>query len=242
MFHVKHVAPGKQVVPQVPAPPDIASRVFGTRLDLAQRYAQLLAGAGVEWGLLGPREVDRIWDRHLLNCGAVAELMEPGDRVVDIGSGAGLPGLPLLIAEPTLRVVLVESLLRRSEFLRRAVAELELEVEVIRGRAEDLSVRGSIGRCDFVVSRAVGALDQLTRWSLPLLRPGGRMVAMKGERAPDEIRECRRGMTALGVVDVRVVQCGADYLSPPATVVMATRGKKVPARGRSHQKLDREKL
>jgi 16S rRNA (guanine527-N7)-methyltransferase len=242
MFHVKHVAPGKRVVPQVPAPPGIAGRVFGTRLDLAQRYAELLAGTGVEWGLLGPREVDRIWDRHLLNCGAVAELMEPGDQVVDIGSGAGLPGLPLLIAEPTLRVVLVESLLRRSEFLHRAVVELGLEVEVIRGRAEDLSVRGSIGQCDVVVSRAVGALDQLARWSLPLLRPGGRMVAMKGERAPDEIRKCRRGMTALGAADVRVVQCGADYLSPPATVVMATRGKKVPAQGRSHQKLDREKL
>src|SRR5437660_11563715 len=113
-----------------------------------------MAHPGVGWGLLGPREVSRIWERHLLNCGVVAELMEPGERVVDIGSGAGLPGLPLLIAEPRLHVVLVESLLRRSEFLKRVIGELGLEVEVLRGRAEDPSVRKSIGGCDVVVSRA----------------------------------------------------------------------------------------
>jgi 16S rRNA (guanine527-N7)-methyltransferase len=242
MFHVKHVVPRKRAVLQVPAPPDVAGRVFGTRLDLAQRYAELLADTGVEWGLLGPREVDRIWDRHLLNCGVIAELMEPGERVVDIGSGAGLPGLPLLIAEPALHVVLIESLLRRSEFLHRVVRELGLEVEVIRGRAEDASVRESVGVCDVVVSRAVAALDQVTRWSLPLLRPGGRMVAMKGERAPDEISEHRRGMTALGAVDVRVVQCGANYLSPPATVVVATRGRRAPVRGRPRRRSNRERL
>jgi 16S rRNA (guanine527-N7)-methyltransferase len=242
MFHVKHVAPRKRVVPQIPAPPDAAGRVFGARLDLARRYAELLGSTGVEWGLLGPREVDRIWDRHLLNCGAVAELMTPGERVVDIGSGAGLPGLPLLIAEPSLHVILVESLLRRSEFLRQVVGELGLDVEVVRGRAEDKSVRESVGHCDVVVSRAVAALNQLTRWSFPLLRPDGRMVAMKGERAPDEIREHRRGMTALGATDVRVVQCGANYLSPPATVVVATRGKKAPARSLPRRRSNRERL
>jgi 16S rRNA (guanine527-N7)-methyltransferase len=242
MFHVKHVIPRKRAVPEVPAPPDVAGNVFGSRLDVAQRYAELLADIGVEWGLLGPREVGRIWERHLLNCGVVVELMEPGERVVDIGSGAGLPGLPLVIAEPSLRVVLVESLLRRSEFLRRVVGELQLEVEVVRGRAEDASVRESIGECDAVVSRAVASLDQLTRWSFPLLRPGGRMVAIKGERAPDEIREHRRGMTALGAADVRVVQCGANYLSPPATVVVATRGKKAPARSRPRRRSNRESL
>jgi 16S rRNA (guanine527-N7)-methyltransferase len=239
---VKHVVPRKRVVPEVPAPPDAAGSVFGPRLDLARHYAELLAGIGVEWGLLGPREVSRIWERHLLNCGVIVELMEPGERVVDIGSGAGLPGLPLLIAEPRLRIVLVESLLRRSEFLRRVVGELGLEAEVVRGRAEDPWVRESIGGCDVVVSRAVAALDQVTRWSLPLLRPGGRMVAMKGERAPDEIREHRRGMTALGAADVRVVQCGANYLSPPATVVVAKRGMKAPAGSRPRRRSNRERL
>jgi 16S rRNA (guanine527-N7)-methyltransferase len=242
MFHVKHVGPPRRAVPEGPTPPDVARNVFGTRLDLAERYAGLLARTGVEWGLLGPREVGRIWERHLLNCGVVAELLEPGERVVDIGSGAGLPGLPLLLAEPRLRVVLVESLLRRSEFLKRIIGELGLEVEVLRGRAEDPSVRESIDGCDVVVSRAVAALDQVTRWSLPLLRPGGRMVAMKGERALDEIREHRRGMTALGATDVKVVQCGANYLSPPATVVVATRGTKAPARSRPRRRFNRERL
>ena len=165
---MKHVVPQKRAAPPVPPPPEIAKAIFGPRVDLAHQYADLLAGTGVEWGLLGPHEIDRIWERHLLNCGAVAELLEPGERVADIGSGAGLPGLALAIAEPGLDVVLIESLLRRSEFLRMAVTELGLDVEVLRGRAEDPAVRQSVGGCDVVVSRAVAPLDKLTRWSMAL--------------------------------------------------------------------------
>ena len=227
MFHVKHgnpcegsvspAAPGDRVSESVAA-------LFGPRLDLAQRYAEVLAGAGVERGLLGPREVDRLWDRHLLNSAAVSELLDPGERIVDIGSGAGLPGLPLAIARPDLEIVLLEPLLRRSDFLREVVAELGLPVDVVRGRAEEPWVREQIGEKDAAVSRAVAALDKLTKWSMPLLRTGGRMVAIKGEQAPDEVRQHRRVMEATGAVDVRVVTCGANYLRPPATVVLARRG------------------
>jgi 16S rRNA (guanine527-N7)-methyltransferase len=243
MFHVKHVIPGKlPEVPPAPPPPAIARSIFGSRLDLAQRYADLLAGPGVEWGLLGPREIDRLWDRHLLNCGVVAELMEPGERVADIGSGAGLPGLALAIAKPDLDIVLIESMLRRTEFLRMAVTELGLDVGVVRGRAEDAGARQSIGECDAVVSRAVAPLDKLTRWSMALLRPGGRMLAIKGERAPDELREYRRVMTSLGAADVRVVECGVKHLSPPTTVVVARRDKPVPVRGVRRRRSNRESL
>ncbi|WAJ45215.1 16S rRNA (guanine(527)-N(7))-methyltransferase RsmG [Mycobacterium sp. Aquia_216] len=231
MFHVKHVggfdrsdaaadagdAPG-------PGPaPEAAPEIFGQRLDLAQRYAETLATTGVERGLLGPREVDRIWDRHLLNSAAVAELLDQGERVVDIGSGAGLPGIPLAIARPDLDIALLEPLLRRSEFLKEVVAELGLTIEVVRGRAEEPGIRKQFGNRDVAMSRAVAALDKLTKWSMPLLRPGGRMIAIKGERAPDEVEEHRRGMAALNAVDVRVVTCGASYLHPPATVVVAQR-------------------
>jgi 16S rRNA (guanine527-N7)-methyltransferase len=242
MFHVKHVVPRRRGVSQAPAPPDAAGKVFGNRLDLAQRYAELLAVTGIEWGVLGPHEADRIWDRHLLNCGVVAGLLERGERVVDIGSGAGLPGLPLAIADPSLHVVLVESLLRRSEFLQAAVTELGVEVEVVRGRAEDPTVRERVGGCDVVVSRAVAPLDKLTRWSFPLLRSGGRMLAIKGERASDEVREHRRVMTELGAADVRVVECGANYLSPPAIVVVARRGENASAQRLPSRRSDREKL
>jgi 16S rRNA (guanine527-N7)-methyltransferase len=231
MFHVKHV--GQFDRAQSPEPsgepvslPEAAAAMFGPRLEIAQRYAELLATAGVERGLLGPREVDRVWERHLLNSAAVGELLEHGERVVDIGSGAGLPGIPLAIARPDLDITLLEPLLRRSEFLKEAVAELGLTVEVARGRAEESWVRERFGERDSAVSRAVAALDKLTKWSMPLLRPGGRMIAIKGERAPDEVQEHRRVMTAAGAVDVRVLACGAKYLRPPATVVLAQRGER----------------
>jgi 16S rRNA (guanine527-N7)-methyltransferase len=215
MFHVKHV--------EVSAAPRVAETLFGSRLDHAQRYAEILAGAGVKRGLLGPREVDRLWDRHILNSAAIAELLGAGERIADIGSGAGLPGIPLALARPDLRVTLIEPLLRRSEFLREVVDELGLEVTIIRGRAEDRSVRQQAGEMDAIVSRAVASLDKLTKWSMPLLRLGGRMVAIKGEQAEEEIREHRRVMASLGAVDVRVMRCGAEYLDPSATAVVARR-------------------
>lgn len=221
MFHVKHVA--------VSAAPRGADAFFGDGLERAQRYAEILAGAGVERGLIGPREVDRLWDRHILNSAAVAELLDPNERVADIGSGAGLPGIPLALARPDLHMTLIEPLLRRSNFLREVIDELGIEVAVVRGRAEEPTVRQRVGEMDAVVSRAVASLDKLAKWSLPLLRQGGRMLAIKGERAEDEIREHRRVMASLGAVDERVVRCGADYLNPPATVVVAWRGR--PTRG-----------
>jgi 16S rRNA (guanine527-N7)-methyltransferase len=214
----------------VAEPPEAAAEIFGSRLGIARQYGQLLAGAGVERGLLGPREVDRLWDRHLLNCAVVGELFGVGDRVVDIGSGAGLPGVALAIARPDLRIVLAEPLLRRSEFLREAIAELELEIEVVRGRAEETPVRDQIGQMDAALSRAVASLDRLTKWSLGLLRPGGWMVAIKGERASDEVRHRRREMAALGAEEVSVVRCGVKFLAPPATVVLARRGERTPMR------------
>lgn len=225
MKHVDPVgdSPGSRAGEGVATAPVCASDIFGPRLDVAQRYAELLAGAGVQRGLLGPREVGRIWERHILNSAAIAELLGPAERVIDIGSGAGLPGIPLAIARPDLGIVLLEPLLRRSEFLNEIVDELGLSVEVVRGRAEEPWVRDQFGKRDAAVSRAVAALDKLTKWSVPLLRPGGRMLAIKGERGPDEVEQYRRVMAASGAVDVRVVTCGADYLRPPATVVIARR-------------------
>jgi len=208
------------------APPSTAAEVFGARLDLARRYEELLAGPGVVRGLIGPREADRLWDRHILNSAAVAEAIGPDARVIDIGSGAGLPGIPVAIARPDLRVTLVEPMLRRTEFLAEVVAELGIDVEVVRGRAEDAAVRTGLAGADVVLSRAVAGLDKLTRWSLPLLRPGGRMLALKGERADDEVAEFRAAMTKLGATDIRVRRCGEGYLSPPTTVVEAVRSER----------------
>lgn len=215
-----------------PAPPQAASRVFGDRLGIARRYADLLAGPGVEWGLLGPREVDRIWDRHILNSAAAGELLAPAATVADIGSGPGLPGIPLSIARADLRVTLIEPMLRRTEFLDMAVSALGIAVGVVRGRAEDPAVRSAVRGVDAVASRAVASLGKLTRWSLPLLRPGGQMLALKGDRAEQEVAEGLREMTALGATGVRVVRCGADYLDPPTTVVVARRGERPERRGR----------
>ena len=225
MFHVKHV--------DVPAPPPAATRLFGDGVGRAHRYAQILAGAGVERGLIGPRESDRLWERHLLNSVALTELLDPGDQIADIGSGAGLPGIPLALARPDLRVTLIEPLLRRSDFLREVIDDLDADITVVRGRAEEQIVRQQVGEMDAVVSRAVASLDKLTKWTMPLLRPGGRMLAIKGERAEDELREHRRGMQSVGAVDARVVTCGGDYLNPPVRVVTARRGEPQPTHRRT---------
>lgn len=228
MFHVKHGPAGG--TPATPAlsthdtEPVEAGAVFGAQLNIARRYAAWLSGAGVERGLLGPREAERVWERHLLNSAMLSELLQEGDRVVDIGSGAGLPGIPLAIARPDLRIVLLEPLLRRSDFLHEVVDDLGLAVEVVRGRAEETTVRKQLVECDAAVSRAVAGLDKLAKWSMPLLRKDGQMLAIKGERAGDEVREHRRVLEARGAVDVRVVTCGGKFLNPPATVVVARRG------------------
>lgn len=221
MFHVKHDD-------DVTATPAAAAEVFGARLGIAERYAEILATAGVERGLLGPREADRVWERHVLNSAAIGELVGPGLTVADIGSGAGLPGIPLAIARPDLSVTLIEPLLRRSGFLSEVVAELGLAtVEVIRGRAEDLAARRDAPEFDVVTSRAVASLDKVTKWSLPLLRAGGVMLALKGDRAQVELGEHQRVMASLGVAQAKVMRCGVSYLNPPATVVVAQRGDRI---------------
>jgi 16S rRNA (guanine527-N7)-methyltransferase len=188
-------------------------------------YAGWLAGPGSVRGLLGPREVPRLWDRHLLNSIALAELIPAGVRLVDIGTGAGLPGLALAIVRPDLRVDLVESLLRRTDFLTEVVADLGLaeRVRVVRGRAEDRTVTELVGAASYLTARAVAPLDKLVRLSFPLLVRGGSLLAMKGNSAEDELA---RYASALGRAraEIRgVVECGVGLIDPPARVVHLVR-------------------
>ncbi len=202
-----------------PPAPELARGVFGSRLDLATTYADLLAGEATVRGLIGPREVPRLWERHLLNCALVADLVPEGARVVDVGSGAGLPGLVLALRRPDLHVTLLEPLLRRTTFLELAASRMELDnVTVHRGRAEE--VHGQM-YFDVVTSRAVAPLDRLGRWSLPLVERGGAMLAMKGSSAPDELAEAERGLRKLGARRFAVHRLGAELLDPPVTVVEA---------------------
>lgn len=204
--------------------PEAAGRVFGERLPLAVDYHDWLADAGVVRGLIGPRESARLWERHILNCAVIAELFAPDERIVDIGSGAGLPGIPLAIARPDLRVVLVEPLLRRTTFLSEVVDALGLEnVTVARGRAEEKTVIAAHGEADAVTSRAVAPLDRLVRWSAPLIRTDGRLVAMKGSSAQDEIGDYGAACAGAGVVDLTVESVGGDLLADPTTVIVGRR-------------------
>lgn len=204
----------------VEAVPDAAHAVFGDRLDLAARFAALLADDGVVRGVIGPREAGRIWTRHLLNCAVVTELIEPSARVVDIGSGAGLPGLPMAIARPDLRVDLVEPLQRRVDFLTAAVGRLGLadQVQVVRGRADEEQVRDVAGGAAWVTARAVAPLDRLVRWCLPL---GDRLALIKGAGAAAEVAQHRTALRRAGARHVAVVSCGSGVVEPPATVVTA---------------------
>lgn len=202
----------------IAAAPSEAAVVFGERLDLARRYAAHLADTGISHGLIGPREVPRLWERHLLNCAVIAEAIPPHADIVDVGSGAGLPGLCLAIVRPEQHVTLVEPMQRRTEWLGSVCADLGLSnVTITRARAEELHGRVS---ADVVTARAVAALDKLARWCLPLVRPGGRLVAMKGSSAAREVAEADRILRRLGAVHTQVLHCGGALLETPSTVVV----------------------
>jgi 16S rRNA (guanine527-N7)-methyltransferase len=204
-----------------------AATLFGDRLPIAVRYAALLATDGVVRGLIGPREAPRIWGRHLLNCAAVAELIPTGAVVLDVGSGAGLPGIALAIARPDLTVVLIEPLARRTGFLEEVVAGLGLSgtVRVLRARAEE--VRSGSPELpapgDVVTARALAPLDRLAAWCLPLAAFGGRLLALKGSSASEEVREHRERVGAFGGGEPVVHRCGGGLLDPPTTVIEVVR-------------------
>lgn len=201
----------------------VAAAVFGPGLDLAVRYTELLRGPGVVRGLIGPREAVRLWDRHLLNCAVLGELVPAGCSVLDVGSGAGLPGIPLAISRPDLSVTLLEPMARRVAFLAETVASLSLPgVRVVRGRAEDGSVRRSIGRFPVVTARALAPLGRLAGWCLPLVAPGGQLLAVKGSSAEAELEAAADDLRAHGV-QASVVWCGQTVLSTPTTVVRLAR-------------------
>ena len=199
------------------AAPAAAELVFGDRLALAQRYVEHLATTGVEWGLLGPREVPRLWERHVLNCAVVAELIPEGSLVADVGSGAGLPGIAVALCRPDVQVVLIEPLLRRVEWLRLVVHDLGLtQVQVRRARAEDLAGELVV---PVVTARAVAPLDRLARWGLPLLAPGGELLAIKGRTAATEIEQTREGVRQAGGIGSEIVMVGTGVLDVGVTVV-----------------------
>ena len=199
-----------------------AEKAFGDRLAEARRFAELLVTDGVVRGLIGPREAPRIWERHLLNCAVVAELIPSGASVVDVGSGAGLPGMVLAVARPDLSVTLVEPLARRTAFLSEAVTALGLErTTVVRARAEECV--GKIPLAEVVTARAVAPLDRLAGWCLPLTAVGGRLLAMKGASAAAEIAEHAEALTRLGAGAPSVRTCGESFLAEPTTVVEIVR-------------------
>ncbi|MFG2088770.1 MULTISPECIES: 16S rRNA (guanine(527)-N(7))-methyltransferase RsmG [unclassified Spirillospora] len=208
----------------------IAREVFGDALPVAERYAAFLAEAGVERGLIGPREVDRLWERHLINCAVVSAAVPADAQVVDVGSGAGLPGIVLAIVRPDLRVTLLEPLLRRTTFLNECVGMLGLpNVEVRRARAEDVAGEFSV---DVATARAVAPLERLVTWALPLLRPGGELLALKGERAATELDEAKPVLDRFGARTAELLQVGQGKVDPPTTLVRVVAGRGAVVGGR----------
>lgn len=197
MFHVKHRT--DSAFPALLAPTPEAAEVFASCLPLAGRYWQWLAGPGVTRGLIGPREVDRLWDRHLVNCSVLSDFLPSRGPVVDLGSGAGLPGLVLALLRRDLSFVLVEPMQRRIDFLQEVIADLGLSgVETFRGRAQEYA-KGHPGQAAAVVARAVTALDRLVDWSAPLLAEDGVLLALKGSSAATEVETARSALGQAGL-------------------------------------------
>jgi 16S rRNA (guanine527-N7)-methyltransferase len=199
-----------------PPPPAGAAEVFGSALPEALAFAQMLATRGVEHGLIGPHEVPILWDRHLLNCAVVAELIgEPARTLVDIGSGAGLPGIVLAMVCPDLSITLLEPMERRCRFLSDCVAELGLSnASVLRGRAED-----TVMRADVATARALAPLDRLAELAVGLVRPRGMVLAIKGKTAADELKKARPVLRRIGARSPEIVRAGQGKVDPATTVV-----------------------
>ncbi|ADB36069.1 methyltransferase GidB [Kribbella flavida DSM 17836] len=214
--------------------PPLVEELYPGAADRLSAYAELLATEGTLRGLIGPREVPRLWDRHLLNCAVLERLIPEQSSVADVGTGAGLPGIVLALVRPDLHVALVEPLLRRTTFLEEAVQQLGCDnAEVVRARAEDLPPASF----DVVTSRAVAPLGKLAGWCLPLCAEGGLMLAMKGSSAEAELAGAERELTALGAEVWHVHQLGVDELAQPTTVVSIVAGR--AARGPRHTKRGR---
>ncbi|WP_347038617.1 16S rRNA (guanine(527)-N(7))-methyltransferase RsmG [Glutamicibacter halophytocola] len=194
-----------------------AEKIFGDRLDLAKRYVQHLATSGIERGLLGPREVPRLWSRHVLNCAVIESVMEQDVEVADVGSGAGLPGLCLAIARPDLKLTLIEPLERRRIWLSEVIEDLGLDnVTVMRGRAEQMV---DVVNARYVTARAVSALANLAGLTIPLLHGQGELIAIKGRSAAEEIDKASKAIRKLGGKETEVLTIGEDLLAEPTTVV-----------------------
>jgi len=216
-------------------PPE-AQQLFGENTESAARFVDLLAERGVERGVIGPREIDRLWDRHVLNSAVLAELIPAEAIVVDVGSGGGFPGVPLALARPDIEVTLLEPMARRIQWLTEVVDELSLtNVVVVRGRAEEKAIRTRLGEADIVTARAVAPLARLAEWCLPLVRAGGLLLALKGVSAAEEVQRDASTVRKVGGESIDVVQCGVDVVETPTTVVVIEAGPK-PKRTRSRRR------
>jgi 16S rRNA (guanine527-N7)-methyltransferase len=206
-----------------PVPTAEAVAEFGDSLAKAQRYVELLASDGVTRGLIGPRETSRLWDRHLVNCALVADLVPERGELVDIGSGAGLPGIVLAMLRPSLHVVLLEPLLRRAVFLQECVSALDLpNATVVRARAEEKAAARI--SADVATARAVAPLDRLVGWAAGLLRPGGQLLAIKGQSAEAELEAAEPVLSRLGVQSAEVLQAGRGRVISATTIVRVVMG------------------
>ena len=201
-----------------PDPEQLARELYGDAAILIGQYVDILTSKGIDRGLLGPRETDRVWDRHILNSAALADLIAVGSSVIDVGSGAGLPGIPLALLRPDLRITLLEPLLRRSTFLVETLDDLDLaeRVSVVRARAEDHPLR-----YDVVVARAVAPLDRLIGWCNPLRQPGGILLALKGRSAAVELERAARVLQQHRLT-AEVVTAAPDQRMEPVCVVRVT--------------------
>ncbi|KAA9394793.1 16S rRNA (guanine(527)-N(7))-methyltransferase RsmG [Kocuria coralli] len=197
---------------------EAAQTVFGSRLGAAEQYVAHLASSGIVRGLIGPREVPRLWERHVLNCAVVESLIPDGARVGDVGSGAGLPGLCLALARPDISVTLIEPLERRVTWLHEVVADLGLSnVRILRMRGEQ--AKEEAGELDVVTARAVSALTGLVDITLPLLDGSGQLLALKGRNVQAELDKAGKKLKRWKVQDAEVLTVGQDLLEEPTTVV-----------------------
>ena len=211
------------------------SKDLGVRFSVKQieqffEYMNLLIEWNEKMNLTAITEPDEIVLKHFIDSITILKELEDGSKLVDVGTGAGFPGIPLSIMNPTLKITLVDSLNKRLIFLQEVVNKLKLEnIEIVHARAEEFGQNKKYReQFDIATSRAVANLSTLSEYLIPLVKIGGKVISMKASDAKQELNEAKKAIEVLGGTVEKIDEFNLPQSDIRRTVIIIRKNKLTP--------------